>query len=102
MTIFWIALIAFLVSHGIFARTLLRSFLVRHLGEKVYLILYSLLSLILLAWSIKVAIKTPQTPLWPWKHELYWIPNIFMPFVFIFIAAGFIVPNPFISYTSKL
>lgn len=91
---FWIALIVFIGSHGITARPKLRQKLTRLLGEKTYLILYSLLSLGLLSWLIMAAIDAPRTPLWPWVHGFYWLPNILMPFAFILLVSGFTVPNP--------
>jgi uncharacterized membrane protein len=91
---FWIALIIFIGSHSITSRPKLRQKLTGVLGEKTYLILYSLLSLLLLSWLIMAAIDAPRTPLWPWVHGFYWVPNILMPFAFIFLVSGFTVPNP--------
>lgn len=94
MTEFWIALIIFIGSHGVIARTPLRRMAVTHMGENGYLIAYSLLSLILLGWLITAAIDAPRMSLWPWIHGFYWVPNILMPLAFILLVAGFIVPNP--------
>lgn len=91
---FWIALIVFIGSHGVISRSPLRRILVDRLGEKIYLLLYSLISLALLAWLIAAAIDAPRTPLWPWVHGLYWIPNVLMPLAFILLAAGFTAVNP--------
>ena len=91
---FWVLLIIFIASHSVIARSGLRNIIVQQWGEKPYLILYSLLSLILLAWLILAAQNTPRIQLWPWVYELYWIPNIFMPFACILLVSGFIVPNP--------
>ncbi len=91
---FWVALIVFMASHSVIARSGLRGLIVQKWGEKTYLTLYSLLSLILLAWLILAAQNAPRTQLWPWLYELYWIPNIFMPLACIFLVSGFVVPNP--------
>jgi len=91
---FWIALIIFIGSHGIIARGPVRKIAVNYIGEKTYLIAYSLLSLVLLIWLIAAAIDAPRTVLWPWIHELYWMPNILMPFAFILLSAGFTTANP--------
>lgn len=91
---FWLALILFIASHSVIARTPLRRIMVGRLGERGYLIVYALLSLALFIWLIAAAVHAPRTPLWPWIHALYWIPNIFMPLAFILLAAGFAVPSP--------
>lgn len=91
---FWGALVIFIASHSVIARSGLRGLIVQKWGEKTYLTLYSLLSLILLSWLIIAAQNAPRIQLWPWIYELYWLPNIFMPFSCILLVSGFIVPNP--------
>lgn len=91
---FWFALLIFLASHSLVARSGLRSFLVRKWGEKPYLFIYSLLSLGLLVWLIIAAQNAPRIQIWPWLYALYWVPNLFMPFACILLISGFVVPNP--------
>lgn len=91
---FWASLVIFMASHSVIARSGLRGVIVQKWGEKTYLTLYSLLSLILLAWLIIAAQNAPRIQLWPWLYELYWIPNIFMPLACILLVSGFVVPNP--------
>lgn len=91
---FWVSLVIFMVSHSVIARSGLRGLIVQKWGEKTYLVLYSLLSLILLSWLIIAAQNAPRIQLWPWLYELYWIPNIFMPFACILLVSGFVAPNP--------
>lgn len=91
---FWLSLFVFMASHSVISRSGLRDWLVGRLGEKLYLILYSLISIVLLAWLIISAQNAPRTQLWPWLYDLYWIPNIIMPFACILLVSGFIVPNP--------
>lgn len=91
---FWIALLLFLGSHMAITRSTVKHFLIRKVSERTYLILYSVLSLILLVWLIQAAREAPRVPLWPWRHGLYWVPNLVMPLAFILLVAGFIVPNP--------
>ncbi len=91
---FWVLLVIFMASHSVIARSGLRGAIAQKWGEKTYLTLYSLLSLILLSWLIIAAQNAPRIQLWPWLYELYWIPNIFMPFACILLVSGFIVPNP--------
>jgi len=91
---FWLALFLFFVSHTVISRSGLRGFLIGICGERLYLFLYSLLSIALLAWLIMAAIDAPRVALWPWAHWTYWIPNIAMIFACILLVAGFLVPNP--------
>lgn len=91
---FWIAFSVFIASHSGIARSRLRDLLAGRLGEKAYLAVYSLFSLGILAWLIAAAQDAPRTPLWPFAPELYWAPNIMMPFACILLAAGFVVSNP--------
>ncbi len=100
MSGFWISLLLFLGSHMAVTQPVIKNFLIRSIGERSYLILYSALSLILLGWLIQEARQAPRVFLWPWVHSLYWVPNIVMPLVFILLVAGFIVPNP-LSIASK-
>lgn len=91
---FFTALVIFLLSHSVISRSRLRSILVEKIGERRYLLLYSLLSLALLSWLIAAALAAPRIMLWPWAHWTYWIPNILMPFAFILFTAGLLSPNP--------
>jgi uncharacterized membrane protein len=91
---FWLALIIFLASHSMIARSGLRGFMINKWGESVYLIIYSFLSIALLAWLVITAQNASRIQLWPWLYELYWVPNLFMPFACILLVSGFIVPNP--------
>ena len=91
---FWVSLVIFMASHSVIARSGLRGLIVQKWGEKTYLTLYSVLSLILLTWLIIAAQNAPRIQLWPWLYEFYWMPNIFMPFACILLVSGFVVPNP--------
>lgn len=91
---FWIALFVFLASHSVISRTGLRPFLVARLGERHYLLFYSLLSLVLLFWVFAASLAAPRVELWPWHHAYYWLPNIAMPVACIFFMAGLLRPNP--------
>lgn len=97
---FWLSLAVFLGSHMAISRSRLKPFLISKIGKRCYLIAYSALSVILLGWLIVAAQNAPRIQLWPWEHWLYWIPNILMPFAFILLVAGFIVPNP-LSISSR-
>lgn len=100
MVEFWLSLAIFLGSHMAISRTRLKPFLISRIGKGRYLVAYSALSVVLLGWLIVAAQNAPRIQLWPWDHWLYWIPNILMPFAFIFLVAGFTVPNP-LSISSR-
>jgi uncharacterized membrane protein len=57
-------LLVFLLAHSIPARPGVRGRLVAAFGERLYLALYSLLSLLLLTWLISAAVRAPLIPLW--------------------------------------
>jgi uncharacterized membrane protein len=94
MTEFLAALALFLLSHAIPARPALRQRLVGMIGERTYQILYSLLSLALLAWLISAATRAPYIPLWDLTIGQYWVPIVLMLPAFILFAGGAIAPNP--------
>lgn len=94
MAEFLLALLVFLLAHSIPARPALRSRLVAGLGERSYLILYSLLSLALLAWLISAAIRAPTIALWPtglWAYHLALA--LMLPASWLLIG-GLLTPNP--------
>ena len=62
---FAIALVCFLLLHSLPARPSLRARLVAAVGERVYLTVYSILSVALLVWVIWAALSAPYVQLWP-------------------------------------
>ncbi|WP_205481321.1 NnrU family protein [Sphingomonas arenae] len=95
MTEFLLALALFLVAHSIPARPAIRARFVAVLGERHYLLLYSLLSLALLAWLISAAVRAPTIPLWPtslWSYQL--AVALMLPASWLLIG-GLASPNPF-------
>lgn len=94
MAMFLLALAAFLLAHSIPARPAMRGRLVALLGERTYLIVYSLLSLALLAWLIAAALRAPAIPLWPaglWAWQLSLL--LMLPACWL-LAGGLALPNP--------
>lgn len=91
---FLLALAAFLAAHVIPARTGIRAALVARLGERAYLLGYSLLSLALLAWLIHAAIGAPVVPLWPVSLAHYWIALALMLPASMLMIGGAASPNP--------
>ena len=94
MTEFLLALSVFLLAHAIPPLPAIRGKLVGILGRGAYLILYSALSLVLIAWLVSAAIRAPHLPLW---HPESWhaaIPVVVMPVVLWLLIAGLVEPNP--------
>jgi uncharacterized membrane protein len=90
-----LALTAFFVSHVVPARPAIRQSLQRHLGRVGYGVIYSTVSLGILAWLIAAARNAPHVQLWNFEPWQLWVPNVVMPFVCVLIAFGIAAPNPF-------
>ena len=90
-----LALTAFFASHVVPARPAVRRSLQAHLGGVAYGVLYSAVSLAVLAWLIAAARNAPHIQLWDFELWQLWVPNIVMPFVCVLIAFGIAAPNPF-------
>ena len=89
------ALTAFFLSHAIPARAPVRAKLVTVLGHKGYLLAYSLLSLVVLAWLILAAANAPYVEVLPPWPVLRWVPLVVMPLVCWLAVAGLTISNPF-------
>jgi uncharacterized membrane protein len=80
----------FLATHFVPA-TPLRGAVVRSVGERAYLGLYTLVALATLGWMIYAYNRAPVEPLWP---GLRLLPALVMPFAFILLACGVLSRNP--------
>jgi uncharacterized membrane protein len=97
---FFAALALFLVLHMVPAIAGLRSRLVSAMGRRSYLIVYSLVSLLALAWLFHATMRLDFVPLWdaaPWQG---WVPMVLTPIGFVFLLAGLTSPNP-VSVTMR-
>lgn len=94
----YFATAAFLATHFIPA-TPLRGVLVRAIGEKAYIALYSLLAFATIGWMVWAYNRAPLEPLWV---GLRWLPAAVMPFAFILLACGLLSRNPTIVGADKL
>ena len=94
----YFATAAFLATHFIPA-TPLRGIIVRAIGEKAYLALYSLLAFATIGWMVWAYNRAPLEPLWV---GLRWLPAVVMPFAFILLACGILARNPTIVGADKL
>jgi uncharacterized membrane protein len=90
-----VALTAFFASHVLPARPAVRRSLQAHLGSVAYGVIYSTVSLAVLAWLISAARNAPHIQLWDFELWQLWVPNLVMPFACLFIAFGIAAPNPF-------
>lgn len=94
----WIEYLAafglFLGSHAVPARPGLRAWLAGRLGERGYLLLYSLVSLLLLGWLIDAAGRAPYVGLWDFAPWQLWGPSLALPLVCLLLALALLTPNP--------
>jgi uncharacterized membrane protein len=91
---FLLALSAFLLAHAIPPLPSVRGRLVALFGRRIYLILYSGLSLVLLAWLITAAMRAPHVQVWyplPWHAA---IPVVVMPIALWLLIAGLAEGSP--------
>jgi len=88
--ILYAATIAFLATHFI-SSTPLRPLLAQAIGERGYIVAYSLLAFATLGWMIWAFNRTPSEPLW---EGLRLAPAVLMPFSFVLLACGLLSRNP--------
>ena len=84
----------FLLSHAIPARPQVRAALIAALGERWFLVVYSIIALAVLAWLIVAAGRAPFVELWPFEPWQMWAPNLAMPLVCVLAAFGVGAANP--------
>ena len=89
-----LALAVFLLSHRVPTIPAIRDRLVDLVGERAYLILYSLLSLLLLGWLVSAVLRAPYVELWPRLGWTLWLPLLVMPLVCLLLVAGLAGGNP--------
>jgi uncharacterized membrane protein len=92
---FILAFLAFLAWHLLPVRPRIRAALCNLVGERVYITVYSAVSLILLAWLIAASGQAPFVELWAFAPWQMWAPNIAMPAACLLIAFGAGASNPF-------
>ena len=94
----YFATAAFIATHFV-TSTPLRAIVVRTLGEKRYLGLYSLAAFATLGWMIWAYGKAVPEPQWA---GLRLTPAILMPFAFVLLACGLLSRNPTAVGAGKL
>jgi uncharacterized membrane protein len=86
----WIASAAFLATHFV-SSTPLRPALVRAIGEKAWLGLYTVVAFATIGWMVWAYNRAPMDPVWEgWRLA----PAILMPFSFLLLVSGLFTRNP--------
>lgn len=91
---FTLAFAIFLLAHAIPSQQRVRGVLVSVLGERSYQVLYSLVSVVLLAWLILAATRAPVIALWQQQAWQARLALVFASFGLWLTIAGAIVANP--------
>ena len=94
----YFACAVFLATHFV-PSTPLRGVLIRAVGEKAYVGLYTLVSFAMIGWMVWAYNRAPLEPLWV---GLRWLPAVLMPLSFILLACGIFARNPTIVGADKL
>jgi uncharacterized membrane protein len=89
-----VAAVVLLASHLGIASTPVRAWLVARFGERVYLVLYSLIAFAAIAWLIGAWARAPYVELWPPARWLAWVPVLVVPLALLLLVGGLSTPNP--------
>lgn len=93
----WLALLAalFVLQHLGVTSTGLRDRLVRAMGEKAYVAVYAIVSIVLLVLLIRAYnATTPAMLLWPTGDLLRLVPLVLMPLALLLVIGGVMTRNP--------
>ncbi|WP_136661179.1 NnrU family protein [Nitratireductor sp. XY-223] len=94
MAEFVVAFLVFIGAHVLPARTGLRDRLIGILGRRAYLVLYSVLSLALLAWLIAAAARAPHIALWQTTRMSVILALILTAIAAVLLSCGATRPSP--------
>ncbi|HZT87477.1 MAG TPA: NnrU family protein [Stellaceae bacterium] len=89
-----VAELAFGVSHVVLSSTRWRGALRDQLGERGFLVLYSVTALATFAWFILAYRRAPTILLWPTQHWMVLVPVLVMPWASILLISGYTTRNP--------
>lgn len=95
------ALAAFLFSHAVPARPPIRRRLTAIMGVRLYILLYSALSVVLLVWVVEASSSAPFVELWAFADWQRHVPAVAVPLALALGVAGLFTPNPLSLSTSK-
>jgi uncharacterized membrane protein len=83
-----------LATHYGISSTPLRAWLVARVGERPYLVLYSLVAFGAIGWLIVAYQRAPYVELWTAPAWSAWLPLIVMPFALLLLVGGVSTLNP--------
>jgi uncharacterized membrane protein len=89
-----LAIILFLASHIVLAENPCRAGLITILGQRAYVILYSLLSIGLIYWAGSAVERSPVVVVWAGSDALRLLPILTMPLALLLVVCGFTQNNP--------
>jgi uncharacterized membrane protein len=90
----WAALAIFFISHSLPSIRGIRAKFVTLLGERGFLLVYSVISLAVTTWLIIAALRAPIVELWPMTVIGIWVTAFCMVFAALLFAWGWVTPNP--------
>jgi uncharacterized membrane protein len=88
------ALSAFTLTHSVPALPVVRVRLVAGLGRRTYLLIYSCVSVGLLAWLIAAVARAPYLELWPRQDWQAFVPVVGMFLATVLLVFGLAASNP--------
>jgi uncharacterized membrane protein len=88
------AAVAFVGSHFVLAAPRTRAALVRHLGERGFAGVFSLVAAVTLVVLVIAFSRAPYAELWPPLPALRWIPTLVLPFAALLLICGVSQQNP--------
>ena len=89
------ALAVFALTHSVPALRPVRALCVSALGERAYLIVYSMISVLVIAWMVSAALAAPYLELWPMTVGVMWATAIVMLIATVLTVFGLTTPNLF-------
>ncbi len=91
----WLAAAVFLATHFGLARRPVRGPVSRAIGDKPFIVVYSLISLVTIWWLVAAYNAVPRAPqLWWLGGGGAYIAIVLMPLAFLLLVAGLTAPNP--------
>lgn len=94
MSQLYLSLIAFLLLHSVPALPPVRAGIIAAIGRKTYMVLYSAVSTLLLAWVFHAALNTPYVELWEPTGSHAMVTLVLAPLGMFLVLAGLLSPNP--------
>lgn len=88
------AVLVFLASHAVPSLKPVRGTLVARLGERLFRILYSMLSLAVLVWLGVAYARAPTIEVWAMRPWMLWVPALVMPIACLLFVGTLTAPNP--------